>query len=90
MSTAVESVTEEGPSTAKDVTKPVSALDLIKHGAEMAAGAGARPAAYQPRLRTDSITRAPMAFDSQNLSKLEGYEAHGAPLGVAVSAMDAR
>ncbi len=38
-----DSVPEEGDSTAKDVTRQVSALDLIQQGAREAANAGARP-----------------------------------------------
>lgn len=84
----IDSQPETGPSTARDVTQPVSVLALMQHSADAALNTGPRPAAYQPRLRTDSITRAPLMYESANLTKLDGYEAHGAAIAPAVTAMD--
>lgn len=87
--TAIESVTETGPSTGKDVTQPINVLSLMQHAAQDALNTGPRPAAYQPRLRTETLTRPPLAYSSANVTKLEGFEVHGAAVAPAVTAIDA-
>lgn len=89
MSTEVDSQPETGASTARDVTQPVSVMALMDHSAAQALQAGPRPAAYVPKLRTDSMTRPPLTYQSANVTKLDGYEAHGTAVAPAVTALDA-
>lgn len=88
---AIDSVaeSEQGASTGKDVTKPINVLALMDHSAQQALNVGPRPAAYQPRLRTETMTRPPLAYQSANVTKLEQFEEHGAAVAPAVTALDA-
>lgn len=84
---APESVTESGPSTAVNVTRAMQSAYL--QGQKDMAQAGARPAAYSPRLKTESLVRPPLMYQSTNVSKLEQFEEHGAAVAPAITALDA-
>jgi hypothetical protein len=89
--TEIDSVSEseQGPSTGKDVTRRVSAQDLINLGRQEVIDAGKRPS-YQHRLiRNAELTRPPLMYQSANVTKLEGFEEHGATLAPAVTALEA-
>lgn len=80
---------DNGPSTAKTVTQPVSLLDVVRHAQSEVAQAGARPFAYEHKLRTETLARPPMMYQSANVTKLDGFEAHGTAVAPAVTALDA-
>lgn len=87
MSTEIDSVQETGPSTAVNVTQQIAAAALFNAGAASALQAGSRPT-YQRNIRQDMLTRAPLMFDSSNLTKLEGFDEHGSALATSVAALD--
>lgn len=76
MSEAVDSVSEseQGPSTGKDVTRRVSAQDLINFGARQQAEAGNRPSHPLPGLRSDELTRPSPTLNVANIQAIEGWD----------------
>jgi len=82
------SIAEEGASTAREATVKLSALDVIGIAANVE-HPGQRPAAYAPRLKTDSLSRPPLMYQSANIEKLEGFEVHGTAVAPAVTALNA-
>lgn len=88
MSDTVESVAESGPSTGRDATLKLSAADVIGIAANID-HPGQRPAAYAPRLKTESLTRPPLMYQSANITKLDGFAEYGTAVAPAVSALDA-
>ncbi|MFT3666316.1 hypothetical protein [Piscinibacter sp.] len=47
------------------------------------------PQRYESKLRREMLTRPPLAYQSENISKLDGYEDHAASLAGSVAAFDA-
>ena len=85
----LEGLPEEGASTAKDVTRKVSALELVQLGAQQVTHAGPRPHSYEHKLRHEELSRPPLMYQSANVTKLEQFEAHGNAVAPAVTALDA-
>lgn len=75
MSTAIDSVTETGPSTGKDVTRPITnVMALMDHAAAEALKVGPRPAARNPSLRRDELGRPSVTLQPGNVEAIEGYD----------------
>lgn len=74
MSDEHESVTESGPSTAKDVTQSLSAAALIQLGRQDAQAVGPRPVSRNPSLRRDELSRPSVTLAPGNIEGLEGYD----------------
>lgn len=70
----IESVTESGPSTAKDVTRPISVLALMDHAAAQALQVGPRPVSRNPSLRRDELGRPSVTLQPGNIENLDGYD----------------
>lgn len=83
-----ESVTESGPSTAVNVSKPItSVLALMDFAAQDAMKVGPRPAGRSPSLRSDELGRPSLSLQPGNIEGLDGFEVHKDSLGEAVTAM---
>lgn len=70
----IESVTETGPSTAKNVTQQISAAALIAAGRQDALSIGPRPVSRNPSLRRDELSHPSLTLQPGNIEALEGYD----------------
>lgn len=74
MSDTPDSLPEEGASTAKSVTKPINAHDLIRHAQREVTDAGSRQQYRAPGLRHDELSRPSVSLAPGNIEGLDGYD----------------
>lgn len=70
----LDSLPEEGASTARDATRNVSALDLVRLGGQQVAQAGPRPAFRLPSLRQDAIQHPSPSLHVGVIEGIDGYD----------------